>query len=71
MTGEIEGKGFQIDKINTKVVGLISKHQYKGYTYSDIDINGFLKDRHFNGELNVNDPNINLTFKGLADLSAE
>ncbi len=71
MTGEIEGKGFQMDKINTKVIGLIRKHQYKGYTYSDIDINGFLKDRHFNGELNVNDPNINLTFKGLADLSAE
>ena len=69
MTGEIEGKGFRIDNVNTKINGLISKYQYKGYTYTNIDINGILKDNHFNGSLTVNDPNIELVFKGLADLS--
>lgn len=71
MIGEIEGKGFRIDNINTGVNGLISKYQYKGYTYSNININGILKDKHFNGALSVDDPNIKLVFEGLADFSSE
>ena len=71
MVGEINGKGFTMDKINTQVVGFVSKHQYKGYTYTNININGVLKDLHFNGELIIDDPNIQLVFKGLADLSNE
>ena len=71
MTGEINGKGFTMDNINTQVNGFVTKHQYKGYTYTNISINGVLKDLHFNGELTVDDPNIQLVFKGLADLSNE
>jgi hypothetical protein len=71
MIGEIEGKGFSIDNINVKVDGVISKHQYKGYTYSNIDINGVLQNKNFNGNLKINDPNIQLTFSGLADLSGD
>ncbi len=71
MIGEIDGRGFSIENMDTKITGHISKHQYKGYTYSNIDINGVFSDKHFNGELLVNDPNIMLTFKGLADFSSE
>ncbi len=71
MIGEVDGKGFSIEKINIKVNGKISKHQYKGYTYSNIDINGVLSDKQFNGELIVTDPNIRLVFKGLADLAGD
>ena len=71
MVGEVNGKGFTMDNINTQVVGFVSKHQYKGYTYTNININGILKDLHFNGELTIDDPNIQLVFKGLADLSNE
>lgn len=69
MVANVDGKGFKIDNVNSKIIGHISKHQYKGYTYTNIDINGNFKDKHFNGELQVNDPNIQLIFKGLADLS--
>ena len=69
MVAEIDGRGFKMDNVNSRIKGHISKHQYKGYTYSNIDINGNFKDKHFNGELQVNDPNIQLIFKGLADLS--
>ena len=69
MVGEVEGQGLSIDKINIKVKGHISKHQYKGYTYSNIDINGVLRDKQFDGYLSVNDPNIKIEFKGLAELS--
>jgi len=61
--------GFSADKINIKVKGHVSKHQYKGYTYSNIDINGILQEKQFNGYLSVNDPNIKLEFRGLAELS--
>ncbi|MEL4454329.1 translocation/assembly module TamB domain-containing protein [Lutimonas vermicola] len=69
MVGEVEGQGFSIDKISIGVKGHISKHQYKGYTYTNIDINGVLRDKEFDGVLSVNDPNIKLEFKGLAELS--
>jgi len=69
MIGEVEGQGFSADKINIKVKGHVSKHQYKGYTYSNIDINGILQEKQFNGYLSVNDPNIKLEFRGLAELS--
>ena len=69
MEGEINGEGFTIDKINTQVNGFVVKHQYKGYTYTNIDINGVLKNSHFNGELTIDDPNLQLVFEGLADLS--
>ncbi len=71
MTGEVEGQGFSIDNVNINVRGHISKHQYKGYTYSNIDINGVLMDKRFDGYLFINDPNLQIEFKGLADLSDE
>lgn len=69
MVGEVEGQGFSIDNISIGIKGHISKHQYKGYTYSNIDINGVLQDKQFDGFLSVDDPNIKLEFKGLAELS--
>jgi hypothetical protein len=71
MLGEVEGQGFSIDQISIRVNGHISKHQYKGYTYSNIDINGELSDKQFDGYLSVNDPNLQLVFKGLAELSGD
>ena len=71
MIGEVEGNGLSIDQISIRVNGHISKHQYKGYTYSNIDINGELRDKQFDGYLSVNDPNLQLVFKGLAELSGD
>ena len=69
MKGEVDGQGFSIEGINIKVKGEIYKHQYKGYTYSNIDINGVLSDQQFNGYLNIDDPNIQLEFKGLVEIA--
>lgn len=69
MEGDVDGKGFTLEKMNTSVKGQISKQQYKGYTYTNIAINGVLKNKHFDGDIEVNDDNIKLNFKGLADFS--
>ncbi|MDO9039233.1 MAG: translocation/assembly module TamB domain-containing protein, partial [Lutibacter sp.] len=66
---DVDGKGFTLEKMNTSVKGHISKQQFKGYTYTNIDINGVIKNKHFDGEMEVNDDNIKLNFVGLADFS--
>jgi hypothetical protein len=55
--------------VNTSIIGSISKHEYRGYTYRNIDVNGVLRNRNFQGELVVDDPNVQMNFSGLADLS--
>ncbi len=71
LIADVDGKGFTQKSLNTKFIGHVSKHQYKNYTYSNININGVFKNQHFNGDMNVNDKNIKMTFDGLADLSQE
>lgn len=71
LEGDVEGKGFTLEKINTSIKGIVSKHQYKNYTYSNISLNGVVKNKHFNGEMEVNDKNIKLNFNGLADFSSD
>lgn len=71
MTADVDGVGFTKEALNTSVIGHVYKHQYKGYTYSNIDINGVFKNQHFNGDLITNDENIKMTFNGLADLSTD
>ncbi len=69
--GEVEGEGFKLENINTSLNGVVSKHQYKGYTYRGIKVNGLLENKLFNGHLIMNDQNISFDFTGLADLSEE
>ena len=71
MEADIDGEGFILEKMNTAIIGIINKHQYKNYTYNNIAINGVVKNRHFNGEMEVNDANIKLNFNGLADFSSD
>lgn len=67
----IDGKGFTLEKMNTSVKGFISKLQFKEYAYTNVDINGVIKNKHFDGEMEVNDDNIKLNFVGLADFSTK
>ncbi|WP_372745446.1 translocation/assembly module TamB domain-containing protein [Lutibacter sp.] len=68
---DVDGEGFSLEKMNTSVIGVITKYEYNKYTYKNIKINGFVKNKHFNGETEVNDDNIKLNFNGLADFSSK
>tara|TARA_R110002073_G_scaffold40547_5_gene115053 strand:- start:159196 stop:163626 length:4431 start_codon:yes stop_codon:yes gene_type:complete len=70
LVADVKGKGFTLETINTNIKGTVSKHQYKGYTYSNIDVNGVFQNQRFNGELSANDENLKMKFVGLADLSS-
>ena len=71
LIADVKGKGFSLEKINTSIKGDIFKHQYKGYTYNNININGVFKNQHFDGKLVAKDKNLQMSFEGLADLSSK
>jgi hypothetical protein len=70
MDSDVAGSGFTLEKLNSSVKGIISSLDFNNYTYKNISVNGLLKNQHFNGNMEVNDANIKLNFKGLADLSS-
>lgn len=69
--GNVNGKGFRIDNINTSLIGKVSKLELRGYEYHDIGVNGTYSNNLFDGKLEVNDPNLKMTFEGLANLDEE
>lgn len=69
LDGKVNGRGFSLAKMNTKFQGKVTKHQYKGYTYQKIAVNGVFKNKHFGGNLKVRDRNLQMDFEGVADFS--
>ena len=54
VTGNLDSLSHTQNKLN----GKIEKFEYNGYTYSDINVRGSLTNSMFNGNINVNDPNL-------------
>ncbi|MDT0650978.1 translocation/assembly module TamB domain-containing protein [Autumnicola edwardsiae] len=68
---DVDGQGFDPESINAQLRGAISKINYNNYTYKDIRVIGNLRNPVFNGNLVSNDPNLNMEFNGLADISQD
>jgi hypothetical protein len=65
----IEGIGFTQKSLNAKVTGEINSFVFENYNYKNITLSGNFKHPLFDGELNIDDPNLKLTFNGLVDVS--
>jgi len=68
--GDVKGSGFLLENINTTLVGKISEFEFKEYNYQNILVNGRYQNNLFDGDFSVDDANLKMTFKGLADLSS-
>ncbi|MEZ4797853.1 MAG: translocation/assembly module TamB domain-containing protein [Flavobacteriaceae bacterium] len=66
---DADGKGFTLDNLNTLIKGDIYGLSYNDYYYSNIDINGTVKNKIFNGDLAAKDDNLDFTFNGLVNFS--
>ena len=55
--------------MDTALRGVISSFSFQGYDYKNITLQGALKTLFFNGDLSIDDPNVQLDFKGLVDVS--
>ncbi len=67
----VDGSGFTLESLDTKIEGDINRLEFNGYTYTSLKALGNLKDRVFDGDLSSRDPNVRFNFKGVADLSKE
>ncbi|WP_237230810.1 translocation/assembly module TamB domain-containing protein [Flaviramulus multivorans] len=66
---DVNGKGFVSETLNTEVKGDIFEIEYNKYNYKGIKVAGTIKNRIFDGNLFVKDPNLQLSFNGLVDFS--
>ncbi|MCW2119947.1 translocation/assembly module TamB domain-containing protein [Flavobacterium sp. 7A] len=69
MDVEIEGVGFTEKYLDTGVKGVISSINYNDYNYKNVSLNGNFKPPYYRGKVNIDDPNLNMDFDGLVDLS--
>jgi hypothetical protein len=65
----VKGKGITLNKVDVELNGLIKSIRYKTYNYTNIDLNGMLSKKLFDGSINLNDKNVNLAFLGKIDLN--
>ena len=54
VTGNVDSLSHTQNKLN----GKIQKLEYNGYAYSDINLKGSLTNKMFDGNININDPNL-------------
>jgi len=65
----VNGTGFVAETISTQVDGKVFDIVYNNYNYNKIDVAGKIKNKIFDGNLVVNDKNLQLNFNGLVDFS--
>lgn len=65
----IDGKGFDLDHLNTTVNGKIAKLDYNYYSYNDITLNGKFQNKKFEGDIHLDDDCAGLEFRGMVDLN--
>lgn len=57
--------------IQARVEGVIDSLYFNNYCYRAVTMNGLIKRNHFEGELSVNDENLQMYFSGLANANAK
>lgn len=70
LRADVNGSGFNVDNINTTIIGTISKVDFNGYSYKNLNVNGQFQNKLFDGFMDANDDDFDLKFKGLADFSS-
>lgn len=66
---EIRGRGTDFETMDLTVNGMIQSIDFYNNTYNQVEIEGNLSDKKFNGAVKVNDELIKLDFKGIIDYS--
>jgi hypothetical protein len=69
--GKVNGSGLRTATINAELDGNIRLLEFNGYGYQGITVKGKVAKKLFNGELVINDPNIQSELNGLVDFSKD
>ena len=65
----LKGKGFTLDKLQSNITGSCAIFEVNKYVYKNLNIEGFIENKIFNGSLAVLDENLKMDFKGLVNFS--
>ncbi len=60
----MEGREFDPKLMHVEAKGTFTSFVLRGYSYTDVKVNGIFDKMAFDGNLSVNDQNLGLTFKG-------
>lgn len=71
MNMEVKGSLFQDRGFRAQTDGTIEKLEINRYNYSNIQLNGLLTHKKYDGVLSIDDPNIQFNFHGGIDFSGE
>lgn len=69
LQGKIDGAGLTLESLKAELEGNISSITLKGYEYKDLQVNGYILRKSFNGLLQIHDDYLDMDFNGRADLS--
>lgn len=69
MNAELDGRISKERGIHAVTAGKIESIEINDYLYQNIDLDGFLTSRTYNGLLKMEDPNIDFSFNGSIDFS--
>ncbi len=65
----INGRGFELDRLTEKLDVKASYFEFNNYAYRNITVNGNINQQVFDGILHIDDKNIKLDFNGKANLN--
>lgn len=66
---EVDGAGIDIQNLEIEMVGAVNSLNINGYNYRNIQVDGQLVRKVFNGILGINDKYLDLDFMGLIDFN--
>ncbi len=69
MDAQVDGTGLRKENANARLKGTISSLDFNGYRYHNVDLEGTLAKKVFNGKLKVEEENADLAFDGSVDFS--
>ena len=67
--GKIDGTGLRTGTLSATLDGTISSLEFNHYTYQNIQVNGAVAKKKFNGEFLADDPNLDAHLNGLIDFT--
>lgn len=67
----VDGKGFTREAVSTRLNGKVESVVFQGYSYTNISLFGNMEYPVFDGEFIIIDPNLQMNFTGLIDVSRE
>lgn len=66
-----DGQGLTLETVKTDLSAELNRFDFKGYTYSNVSLNGILEKNLFDGQFAIDDPNAQMEFDGQINISEQ